>query len=117
MYYSINRSTALLALAYTVVTSQYLYIFDFITTHPEIQLDLLVFSTLNALGQLVIYQMVKAFKQHIPAFVIATRKCFTVVVNILYFHHQVNSIQILGLIFVFSAVMMEVYSNYREKEG
>jgi hypothetical protein len=50
--------------------------------------------------------MIKLFKQHIPAFVIATRKCFTVVVNIIYFGHTVVPIQIIGIALVFSAVML-----------
>ena len=59
--------------------------------------------------------MIKLFKQHIPPFVIATRKCITVVVNIVYFGHTVNQKQIAGIVLVFSAIMLEVYENYREK--
>lgn len=59
--------------------------------------------------------MVNLFKQHIPAFVIATRKCFTVIVNIIIFGHQIVWIQGIGIILVFTAVMMEVYLNYQEK--
>lgn len=78
-------------------------------------MDIFLFSVLNSLGQLVVYQMIKHFKQHIPAFVIATRKCFTVIANLLYFHHEVNHLQVFGIGFVFMAVMMEVYANYQEK--
>lgn len=78
-------------------------------------LDIFLFSVLNSLGQLVVYQMIKLFKQHIPAFVIATRKCLTVIANLLYFHHEVNRLQVLGIGFVFMAVMMEVYANYQER--
>lgn len=53
--------------------------------------------------------MIKLFKQHIPSFVIATRKCFTVIVNIVHFGHQVNGVQGVGMCLVFTAVMMEVY--------
>jgi hypothetical protein len=90
MYYNINKFTCLIAFVYSLVTLQLPYIISFILEHPELQLDLLYFSFLNAIGQLVIYQMIKLFKQHIPPFVIATRKCVTVVVNIIHFGHQVN---------------------------
>jgi UDP-galactose transporter B1 len=76
---------------------------------------MLLFSLLNSLGQLAVYKMVNLFKQHIPAFVIATRKCFTVIVNIIIFGHQIVWIQGIGIILVFTAVMMEVYLNYQEK--
>ena len=115
MYYSINKFTCLIAFAYSLVTWQLPYICTFIAQHEELQRDLLYFSFLNASGQLVIYQMIKLFKQHIPPFVIATRKCITVVVNIVYFGHTVNQKQIAGIVLVFSAIMLEVYENYREK--
>lgn len=115
MYYNINKFTCLLAFIYAVITLQLPYIVTFIVEHPELQMDLLYFSFLNAIGQLVIYQMIKLFKQHIPPFVIATRKCVTVVVNIIHFGHKVNELQIVGIVLVFSAIMIEVYENYREK--
>lgn len=61
--------------------------------------------------------MIKLFKQHIPPFVIATRKCFTVIVNIIHFGHTINQQQLLGMILVFTAIIMEVYSNYKEKQA
>jgi len=76
---------------------------------------LIIYSLLNAFGQLVIYRMIKSFRQHIPAFIIAIRKCFTVIVNIVYFGHQVNYLQGIGMSLVFIAVIMEVYENYKEK--
>lgn len=106
MYFTINRFTALIAFIYAVVTFQVLYIFDFISQREEIRSDLLYFSILNALGQLIVYRMIKLFKQHIPAFVIATRKCFTVIVNIIHFGHKINYLQALGMALVFLAVMM-----------
>ena len=60
--------------------------------------------------------MIKLFKQHIVPFVIATRKCVTVVVNIVHFGHSVNGKQILGMGFVFMAILMEVIFNMWEKK-
>jgi UDP-galactose transporter B1 len=115
MYFHINKYTTLIALLYAGVTLQIPYIFNYIVAHREFQMDLLLFSLLNAIGQLVIYRMIKLFKQHIPAFVIATRKCFTVIVSILHFDHQINYKQGIGMLLVFAAVLLEVYDNYLEK--
>lgn len=109
MYYQINISTLLIALVYGVLSFELVYIFEFLASHEEILGDMAIFSVLNSIGQLVIYQMIKLFKQHVPPFIIATRKCFTVIVNIAYFGHSINFLQILGILFVFFAVMMEVY--------
>ena len=56
--------------------------------------------------------MIKLFKQHIVPFVIATRKCVTVIVNIVYFGHTVNGKQFVGIGLVFVAIIMEVVLNF-----
>jgi UDP-galactose transporter B1 len=109
MYYHINRSTAVIGIVYATISFELLYISNFVMSHEQILADIALYSILNAIGQLVIYQMIKLFKQHIPSFIIATRKCFTVIVNIMYFGHKINLMQISGILFVFFAVMMEVY--------
>ena len=76
---------------------------------------MLIFSVLSALGQLVIYRMIKLFKQHIVPFVIATRKCVTVIVNIWHFGHTVNDKQLVGMVLVFTAILLEVGLNAWEK--
>lgn len=106
MYYHINLSTFLIAFAYSICSLQLIDIFIFLRDYQSICWDLLYLSLLNAIGQLVIYQMIKSFKQHVPSFVIATRKCFTVIVNILYFNHNINALQIVGIIIVFFAIML-----------
>lgn len=113
MYYHINLSTFIIAFIYSICSLQFIDIFIFLRDHQSICWDLLCLSFLNAIGQLVIYQMIKCFKQHVPSFVIATRKCFTVIVNILYFNHSINVLQIIGIIIVFLAIMLEVYDNYQ----
>jgi len=75
-------------------------------------MDIAALSILNALGQIVIYKMIKLYKQHIPAFIIGIRKCLTVVVNIIYFGHSVNMEQMCAMIFVFGSIMLETYDNY-----
>jgi hypothetical protein len=47
--------------------------------------------------------------------VIAFRKCLTVIINILWFNHSINVLQLAGIVFVFAAVFLEVVSNYLEK--
>jgi len=67
--------------------------------------DIVYLSVLNASGQIVIYKMIKLYKQHIPAFVIGIRKCLTVVINIIYFGHSINMYQLTAIVFVFCAIM------------
>lgn len=115
MYYYINLSTFIIAFIYSILSLQIIEIFIFLRDYQSICWDLLCLSFLNSIGQLVIYQMIKNFKQHVPCFVIATRKCFTVIVNIIYFHHSINFLQIIGIVTVFIAIMLQVYDNYQLK--
>lgn len=112
MYYAINKYTCLISLVYATIFQQLVYIATFIMEHSELQQDLLFYSILNAVGQLVIYRMIKLFKQHVAPFVIATRKCFTVIVNIVHFGHTINQNQGIGMAMVFTAILIEVYGNY-----
>ena len=115
MYVAINRATFSVALAISLVTFDLARIALFMREHSQFVHDLLFFSVLNAGGQLVIYRMIKLFRQHIPSFVIATRKCLTVVVSIVHFGHSVNWPQAVGIVLVFAAVLMEVTDNYLHK--
>lgn len=83
----------------------------FAVNHPLFGRDVIIFSSINGIGQIFIYELIKRYKQHIPAFVITFRKCLTVIINILWFGHELNLPQLIGLILVFVAIGAEVYAN------
>ena len=112
MYLEVNKFTFLVAFLYTLVTLKIFNFIDFFMTHEEIFQDIAILSLLNSLGQIIIYKMIKLYKQHIPAFVIGIRKCLTVIVNIIYFGHTINKPQFFAIIFVFISIMWETYDNY-----
>jgi len=105
MYYSINKYTFIVALVFLIATFRLSGLVEFIITHKEILYDLFYLSLLNSIGQIIIYKMIKLYKQHIPAFVIGVRKCLTVIVNIIYFGHQINFSQLMAIVFVFVSIM------------
>ena len=51
-----------------------------------------------------VYRMIKQFKQHFVPFVITTRKIFTVGLSIVFYNHETNFMQVLGIITVFGIV-------------
>jgi solute carrier family 35 (UDP-galactose transporter), member B1 len=116
MYCEINKYTCFISISYAAITWQLPALVAFISTHEGLLSDIAIFSVLSAVGQLVIYRMIKLFKQHIVPFVIATRKCVTVVVNIVHFGHSINVKQLAGMVLVFAAILMEVVMNRREKK-
>lgn len=61
-------------------------------------------SIISAFGQFFVYRMIKQFKQHVLPFTITTRKIFSVVISIIFYHHKTNIIQIFGIFLVFTTV-------------
>lgn len=55
-------------------------------------------------GQMFVYRMIKQFKQHFVPFVITTRKIFTVGLSIVFYNHETNFMQVMGIITVFGIV-------------
>ena len=88
------------------------YFVTFILTHNGLMLDLSIWAVLHALGGIFCYKLMSIFRQHILPLVINTRKCMTVVVNVLWYGHHLVLMQWLGVVLVFGGIMMEVIANY-----
>ncbi len=69
--------------------------------------DLIKLSFLGCCGQMAIYYLVKNFKQHIVPLLSTLRKIGTILLSILIYKHQMNRNQWIGIIIVFSGVMLE----------
>ena len=87
MMYSVNKCTFLCSTLFLLLKFKLHTVIMFTFEHPEYAKDVAIFSFLSAVGQLFIYEMIKSFKQHIPAYVIGIRKCVTVILNILWYGH------------------------------
>jgi drug/metabolite transporter (DMT)-like permease len=73
-------------------------------------------GVLGTVGQMFVYRMIKQFKQHFPPFVITTRKIFTVGISIVYYQHETNIWQLIGLFLVFALVTYEFVSELVEEK-
>lgn len=62
---------------------------------------------MGSAGQMIVYWMIKLFKQHIVPFTITTRKLATVLISIVFFGHQTKIVQFLGIVLVFIAVIAD----------
>ena len=74
--------------------------------------DLGAFSLLNAMGGMFGYKLVNTFRQHIYPLVSNTRKCMTVCINVVWYGHHLMKMQWLGILIVFSGIMVEIINNY-----
>ena len=70
----------------------------------------------SSFGQFFVYRMIKQFKQHVLPFTITTRKIFTAIISILYYHHKTNFLQIVGILIVFGTVGFDFIREISKKD-
>ena len=75
--------------------------------HPWFVVILFCFSVSGFLGQLFIYRMIKQFKQHVVPLVVTIRKIFTILINVMYFHHKTSLLQLIGMVIVTAAIFTD----------
>jgi UDP-galactose transporter B1 len=103
----INKWATIAVFVVMVVSWNFLEFCLFMVTHPFFTLELFVSAFFAAFGQFFVYRMIKHFKQHVLPFTITTRKLFTVWLSIIFFDHQTNWMQSLGIIIVMATVAFD----------
>ena len=68
-------------------------------------------SLLSCLIHLIIYRMIKSFKQPFVLFVITTRKFFAICISLVFYRHKTHSGQIIRIMIVLGVVIYEFYSE------
>jgi drug/metabolite transporter (DMT)-like permease len=104
MMVEINKWVFIMALGASIVTWQLPSIWFFTWSHGLFAVHMMLMGVLSTVGQMFVYQMIKEFKQHFVPFVITTRKIVTVGLSILYFGHETNAGQVIGILIVFAIV-------------
>lgn len=104
---SVNKWAAIICLAFSISTGHIIPIFEFVLTHHDLLVDLLLMGLLSFVGQIFVYYLQSIFKQHIVPLIVGTRKIFTVGLSILYFNHNISPMQLVGLIIVLGISLYE----------
>lgn len=60
----------------------------FFWEHPICLAHMIVLATMGSVGQMLVFWMIKLFRQHIVPFIITTRKIATVLISIVFFDHD-----------------------------
>ena len=111
MLQSVNQWAAILCIIFSIVTGHLVPMLSFIFSHQKLLVDLLLIGVLSTAGQFFVYYLQKIFKQHIVPLIVSTRKIFTVGLSILYYSHNISSMQLVGLILVFGISIYEFRSE------
>eukprot|EP00475_Leptophrys_vorax_P026625 TRINITY_DN37777_c0_g1_i2.p1 TRINITY_DN37777_c0_g1~~TRINITY_DN37777_c0_g1_i2.p1 ORF type:complete len:249 (+),score=79.01 TRINITY_DN37777_c0_g1_i2:114-860(+) len=87
----------------------------FITTYPEILVDIAQFCVLSAIGQMFIFVTMNRFGALVLTIITTTRKFFTILASVFYFHHDLHELQWLGVVVVFIGLGLEIHFKYENK--
>lgn len=82
---------------------------------PAIRFDLVAFCVCGAVGQVLVFKLIKEYGSLVWITISVTRQLFTIVLSVLLFGHSVNLIQWGGVMLVFCGLSFEVLFNYLEK--
>ncbi|GAA5828970.1 hypothetical protein JCM11251_004083 [Rhodosporidiobolus azoricus] len=89
---------------------------SFISTHPSVKLDILLFGLTGAVGQLFIFATLSLYGSLTLVTITVTRKMFTMLLSVFVFDHKLTKGQWGGVGMVFGAVAMEAVVARREKK-
>lgn len=81
----------------------------------ELRYDILVFCICAAIGQVLIFAVMKEYGSLAWITISITRKLFTILFSVFMFSHPVKSIQWLGIALVFLGMTLEVMMGYLSK--
>ena len=85
------------------------------TNSQELRFDILLFCSCAAVGQVLIFAVMKEFGSLAWITISITRKLFTILFSVFMFNHPVKSIQWLGIALVFLGMTLEVVMGYMSK--
>ncbi|ORY80696.1 UAA transporter [Leucosporidium creatinivorum] len=88
---------------------------DFISSHPSVKLDILLFGLTGSIGQLFIFATLSLYGSLTLVTITVTRKMATMLLSVFVFDHKLTTGQWGGVALVFFAVAMEAQFARTEK--
>ncbi|EPX75213.1 uridine diphosphate-N-acetylglucosamine transporter Hut1 [Schizosaccharomyces octosporus yFS286] len=79
----------------------------FLQAHPPVVRDIVLFAITGSIGQLFIFYTLEKFGSITLVTITLTRKIFTMLLSIVYFHHPVSLLQWVGIALVFLGISTE----------
>lgn len=88
---------------------------QFSTEHPKFLFDCVVLSISSAIGQLFIFYTIAKFGAVIFTIIMTLRQAVAILLSCLIYKHNISPLGIFGVVIVFLAIFVRVYSSHRLK--
>ena len=92
-----------------------LHAVQFISKHPDVLPNILVFCISSAVGQLFIFLTIVNFGPLVCSIITTTRKFFTILASIVIFSNTLLPRQWAGMLLVFSGLGIDVYQGRKKQ--
>lgn len=90
--------------------------FDFIIAQPQIMWDLLAMSCMGAVGQVFLFAGMERFGSLTTTALTISRKMLSVIISIVWHHHQVSTLQCSALVLVMVGISLDTYLSVHERK-
>lgn len=88
---------------------------QFSSGHPAFLFDCVVLSISSAVGQLFIFYTIQKFGAVVFTIIMTLRQAVAILLSCLIYHHNISPLGVFGIVIVFLAISIRVYSSHRLK--
>jgi solute carrier family 35 (adenosine 3'-phospho 5'-phosphosulfate transporter), member B2 len=88
----------------------------FSSQHPNFLVDCIILSICSAIGQLFIYYTIAQFGAITFTVIMTLRQAIAILLSCLIYQHEISLLGIFGIVIVFMAIFIKVYSSHRLKK-
>lgn len=115
MMFGVNLFSSMLTAASLFVQGGFSEGFEFSAEHPKFLFDCIILSISSAVGQLFIFFTIAKFGAVVFTIIMTLRQAVAILLSCLIYRHQISPLGILGIIIVFLAIFVRIYSSFRVK--
>jgi solute carrier family 35 (UDP-galactose transporter), member B1 len=94
--------------------SQFIRALEMLHQCPGLKWDILVFCVCSALGQIMIFQLIKEYGSLMWVTITVTRQLFTIILSVVLFGHSVNVVQWFAVLLVFVGLSTEIVLSHKD---
>lgn len=115
MMWGVNLFSSLFTASSLFVQGGFSEGIEFSSQHPKFLVDCIILSISSAVGQLFIFFTIAKFGAVVFTIIMTLRQAVAILLSCLIYKHHISLLGVLGIVIVFLAIFVRVYSSHRIK--
>ncbi|XP_047133559.2 adenosine 3'-phospho 5'-phosphosulfate transporter 1 [Hydra vulgaris] len=116
MMFNLNVFSAILSAVPLLISGGMAYSISFISQYSSFGIHVLIISLSSAVGQLFLFYTIAEFGPVVFTIIMVTRQMFSILLSCFLYGHQLTTQAVVGVIFVFLALFLQIYAAHRIKQ-